>query len=92
MKYIGFITARLSQVCGNPTTTLRRRVGGIYHGVLPFAICKDDPEKTAATLKVHKCYARNVCVRLVNGLYEPYQALLNASMANKTVNFAGKHH
>ena len=49
------------------------------------------PKKMVATLKVHKCYARNVCVRLVNGLYDPYQALLSASMANKTVNFAGKH-
>ena len=50
------------------------------------------PNKMAATLKVHKWHARNVCIRLVNGLYEPYQALSSASMANKTINFAGKHH
>ena len=31
---------------------------------------------------MHKWHAQNVCVRLVNGLYEPYQALLGASMAN----------
>ena len=33
----------------------------------------------------------NVCIRLVNGLHEPYQALSSASMGNMTVNFAGKH-
>ena len=30
-------------------------------------------------------------VRLVKGLYEPYQALPSASMSNETVNFAGEH-
>ena len=49
------------------------------------------PQKMAATLKVHKCHARNICVRLVNSLYEPSQALSSASIANKTINFAGKH-
>ena len=49
------------------------------------------PKKMVATLKVHKWHARNVCVRLVNGLYEPYQELSGASMANKTVNFAEKY-
>ena len=49
------------------------------------------PKKMAATIKVHKLHARNVYDRLVNGLYEPYQALPSASMSNGTVNFAGKH-
>ena len=49
------------------------------------------PKKMAATLKVHKWHAWTVCIRLVNSLYEPYQALSNASMANKTVNFDGKY-
>ena len=30
------------------------------------------PKKMAATVKVHKWHAQNVCVRLVNGLHEPY--------------------
>ena len=34
----------------------------------------------AATLKVHKLHTQNVCVRLVNGLHEPYHTLLSASM------------
>ena len=45
----------------------------------------------AATLKVHKSHAWNVCVRLVKGLHEPYPALPCASMDNGTVNFAGEH-
>ena len=49
------------------------------------------PKKMAATLEVHKCHTRNVYVRLVKGLYEPYQALPSASMSNRTVNFAGEH-
>ena len=32
-----------------------RRLYSNYHGVLPYAICRDDPnKKMAATLKVHK--------------------------------------
>ena len=42
----------------------------------------------AATLKVHKWHAWNVCIRLVEGLHEPYQILLSAFMDNGTVNFA----
>ena len=45
----------------------------------------------AATLKVHKWHARNVYVKLVKSLYEPYQALPSASMSSGTVNFAGEH-
>ena len=48
-------------------------------------------KKMAATLKVHKWHARNVTIRLVKGLHEPYQALLNASMGNGTINFAGEY-
>ena len=33
----------------------------------------------------------NVCVRLVKGLYEPYQSLSSASMSNRAVNFFGKY-
>ena len=43
-------------------------------------------------LKEHKWHAQNIYVRLVKGLYGPYQALPNASMSNGTVNFAGEHH
>ena len=50
------------------------------------------PKKMAATLKVYKWHARNVSVRLVNGLHEPYQVLSSASMGNRTVNFASEHH
>ena len=50
------------------------------------------PQKMAATLKVHKRHDRNVCVKLVNSLCEPYQSLSSASMSNRTVNFAGKYH
>ena len=32
-------------------------------------------KKMAATLKVHKWHTRNVCVRLVKGLHEPYRML-----------------
>ena len=32
----------------------------------------------------------NVCVRLVKDFHGPYQALSNASMGNKTINFAGE--
>ena len=49
------------------------------------------PKKMVATLKVHKCHARNVRIRLVNVLHEPYHALSTVSMGNKTVNFAEKH-
>ena len=48
-------------------------------------------KKMVATIKVHKSHTRNVCVRLVKGLYDPYQALPSASMSNWTVNFAGEH-
>ena len=50
------------------------------------------PQKMAATLKVHKWHARNVSVRLVKGLHEPYQALPSASMGNGTITFAGEYH
>ena len=39
----------------------------------------------------HIEHAQHVCVRSVNGLHEPYQALLSGSMGNTTINFAGKH-
>ena len=50
------------------------------------------PKKMAAALKVHKWHARNVSVRLVNSLHEPYQALPSASIGNGNITFAGKHH
>ena len=49
------------------------------------------PKKMTSTLIVHKWHARNVCVRLVKGLHEPYQALSSASMGNGTINFAGEY-
>ena len=51
----------------------------------------DAPPQMAATLKVHEWHTQIVCVRLVKGLYEPYQSLLSAFMTNWTVNFAGKY-
>ena len=38
-----------------------------------------------------KWHARNICVRSVNVLHEPHQALSSGSMGDKTINFAGKH-
>ena len=49
------------------------------------------PGKMEATLRVHRWHTRNVCVRLVNSLHKPYQALSSASMGNRAVNSAGKH-
>ena len=49
------------------------------------------PKETAATLKVYRWHAWNDCIRLVNGLHEPYQALSSASMGNRIVNFAGEY-
>ena len=51
----------------------------------------DGPPKMAATLKVHKRHARNVCIRLVKGLREPYQALPSASMGNGNITFTGEY-
>ena len=34
---------------------------------------------------------RNVCIRLVKGLYEPYQALPSASMGNGSITFGGEY-
>ena len=47
------------------------------------------PNKMAATFKVNDTL--EMCTLEVKGLYEPYQALPNASMSNETVNFAGEH-
>ena len=60
----------------------------LCHGIRYYAICRDGSGKMAATLKVRKWHAQNVCVRLVKGLHEPYQALPSASMGNGTINFA----
>ena len=50
------------------------------------------PKKIAAALKVHKWPARNVCVRLVQALHEPYQALPSVSIGNGTIKFAAEYH
>ena len=50
------------------------------------------PKKSGSHIKSYKWHARNVCIRSVNGLHEPYQALSSSSMGNRTINFAGKHH
>ena len=44
------------------------------------------PKKMAAAL------ARNIWVRLVKALHEPYQALPSVSMGNGTIKFAGEYH
>jgi len=49
------------------------------------------PPKNGGTLKVHKWHTWNVCVRLVKGLHEPYQALPSASMGNRIITFAGEY-
>ena len=50
------------------------------------------PRKKGGHIKrVEMTYAQNVCVRLVKGLYEPYQAFFSAFMSNRTVKFAGKY-
>ena len=64
----------------------------VYHGVLPYAICRDGPKKEmAATLKVRKWPAQNVDVRLVKSFHEHYQLSSGASMRNGTFKFAGEH-
>ena len=42
-------------------------------------------KKIVAILKVYKWHAWNVCIRLVKGLHEPYQALPSAYMGNGTI-------
>ena len=49
------------------------------------------PKKNGSHIKVHKWQAWNVCVRLVKGLHEPYQALPSASMGNGYITFAGEY-
>ena len=63
----------------------------VYHGERYMPYVGMTPKKMAATVKVDKWHAWNVYVRLVKGLYEPYQALPSISISNETVNFAGKH-
>ena len=62
-----------------------------YVGIMGTPYVRMTPKKMAATLTVHKWHARNVCFTLVNSLNEPYQAVSSASMANNTINFAGKY-
>ena len=59
------------------------------YGSTPYvgmALKKNGGHIISAQMTRLKCY-----VRLVKGLYEPYQALPSASMSNRTVNFAGEH-
>ena len=49
------------------------------------------PKKNGSRIESHKWHARNVCVRSVNGLHEPYQALSSGSMGNRSIKFGGKH-
>ena len=63
----------------------------VYHDVRYTPYVGMTPKKMVATVKVDKWHVQNVYIRLVNGLYEPYQALPSASISNGTVNFAGKH-
>ena len=62
----------------------------VVYSSTPY-ICRDDPEKMVATLKVHKWHAQNVYVRVVKGLCEPDQALSSASMSYRTDDFTGEH-
>ena len=59
-RLVFFLTVNLtSKNCQNKkdsscvTQLIGARLGPSYHGVR-YAICRDDPEKMAATLKVHK--------------------------------------
>ena len=74
------------------TAYTKRSWEHIYTLVCPPTTTTKKKKKTAATLKVHKWHTWNVCVRLVKGLYEPYQSSSSASISNRTVNFSGKHH
>ena len=49
------------------------------------------PKKNGRHIKSAQKHARNIFVRLVKGLYEPYQALSSVFMSKKTVKFAGKY-
>ena len=44
------------------------------------------------TPKKKKAARLNVCIRLVEGLHEPYQVLSSVSMSHWTFNSAGEHH
>ena len=60
------------------------------YGSTPY-VCRDGPEKNGGHIKSAQITRLKCHVRLVKGLYEPYQALPSASMSNGTVNFAGEH-
>jgi len=57
------------------------------YGSTPYRMT---PEKHGSHMKSAQMTSRNVCVRLVNGIHEPYQPLSSPSMGNRIVNFAGK--
>ena len=59
------------------------------YGSTPYVL--DDPGKNGGHIKSAQMTHSNVCVRLINSLYEPYQSLLSTSMSNRTVNLTGKH-
>ena len=59
-----------------------------YHGIWYYAICRDDSKKNGGYIKSPKWHARNVYVRLVQGLNEPDQS---AFMSNGTINFTGQN-
>ena len=66
----------------------QREVIMVYDSMLYVGMT---PKETVATLKVYRWHAWNDCIRVVNGLHEPYQALSSASMGNRIINFAGEY-
>ena len=49
------------------------------------------PKKNGGHIKSAQMTRSNVCIKLVNGLHEPYQALSSASMGIRTANFTGEY-
>ena len=49
-------------------------------------------KKNGGHIKTAQRHTRNVCVRLIKGLNEPYQALPSASVGNGNITFAGEYH
>ena len=55
-----------------------------YHG-------KGWPPKNGGYVKSHKWHTWNICIKVVKGLYEPYQSLSSAFMNNRVLESIAKH-
>ena len=49
------------------------------------------PPKNGGYVKSHKWHTWNICIKVVKGLYEPYQSLSSAFMNNRMLESIAKH-